>query len=328
MKLKIGITIQPTLSAKLFCDRDRQRLEALGHVVWNPSSGPLAPGDAIKFLADCDIGVGSWGTPGPNAAIVAGCPKLRLWEHVAGSVKHFFGPHLEGRNLQIASCAPAIAVNVAEMAVGEIIYGLRRIAENSAANRGALAVPPPNAMALGTATVGVIGASHVGRNVVRMLQPFRPRILLFDPFVSEAQAVELGAIKAPDLRELCRKSHAVTLHTPDLPATKKIVGRAEFQAMRDDCVFVNTSRGACIDEEALIGELERGRLLAFLDVTEPEPPALESPLRRLPNCVYTSHYAGCADPNLGAQAVDDIAAFIAGGKPKMVVTREMLDRLA
>jgi phosphoglycerate dehydrogenase-like enzyme len=127
---------------------------------------------------------------------------------------------------------------------------------------------------------------------------------------------------------LCTASDVVTLHTPALPSTARMLRAEHFQAMRDDAVFVNTARGLCIDEAALAVELAKGRLFACLDVTDPEPAAADSPLRRLPNVVLTSHIAGPAAFNLGAQAVDDIAAFLRGRKPLCVQTPDMLDRIA
>jgi phosphoglycerate dehydrogenase-like enzyme len=119
-----------------------------------------------------------------------------------------------------------------------------------------------------------------------------------------------------------------SIHPPALPSTERIIGAAELGAMKNDCVFVNTSRGACVDEGALVEELGKGRLFAFLDVTDPEPAADDSPLRTLPNVVLTSHMAGGRDFRLGRQAVDDIAAFLSGGEPVMSVTGDMLDRIA
>jgi hypothetical protein len=100
------------------------------------------------------------------------------------------------------------------------------------------------------------------------------------------------------------------------------------QVMADDAVFINTSRGICLDEQALIAELAKGRLFAFLDVSAPEPAAVDSPLRTLPNVVYTSHLAVGKDGKIGRQAVDDIAAFLAGGQPLRAVTADKLDRMA
>jgi phosphoglycerate dehydrogenase-like enzyme len=327
-KPKIGVVIHGSLRRELFSERDWARLGELGDVVATDSEDAISSEDAMAILRDREVAVGSWGTPKPDAEIMAGCPRLRMWEHVAGSVRHCFGHHLEGRELVIASCAPAIAECVAEMCLGEIITGLKRVFGNSAANRLGAVRKPQNSMALASSTVGVVGASWVGRHLMRMLAPFGARVLLYDPFVTPERAGGLGAELVPDLVELCCRADAVTLHTPALPSTEKIIGPAELAAMKDDCVFVNTSRGACVDEAALIEELGKGRLFAFLDVTDPEPAAEGSPLRKLANVVLTSHIAGGRDFRLGHQAVDDIAAVLGGGEPAMRVTENMLDRIA
>jgi phosphoglycerate dehydrogenase-like enzyme len=176
--------------------------------------------------------------------------------------------------------------------------------------------------------VGIIGASEVGRRVLRLLRPYGARLLVADPFLSAGQAVELGASQCNDLVELCRQSLVVSLHTPYLPSTHHLLKTVHFQALADDAVLINTSRGACLDEAALIAELEKGRLTACLDVSDPEPAAADSPLRRLPNVHLSSHIAGPATRNLGRQAADDVAAFLAGGRPLAVVTRDMLERIA
>ncbi len=328
MAINIGVLIPAPQRDLLFTSEDQARLAALGVVRWNESAAQLSIDEACEFLADCEIGVGSWGTASPNAQLMNACPNLRLWEHVAGTVKRMFGPHLDGRDITIATCAPAIAENVAEMTIGELIIGLKRVLENAAGNRCNGAGKPTNSRTLGNSTIGVIGASSVGRHVIRLLQPFGATVLLYDPFVSESEAAKLGVKLMSDLTELCALSNAVTLHTPSLPATNKLVGAKELQAMRDDVVFINTSRGDCVDEQALISELEKGRLFAFLDVTNPEPAAQDSPLRSLPNVVYTLHIAGGPDVKLGRQAVDDIAAFMRGEEPLMAVRPEMLSRLA
>ena len=94
---KIGVIVHQPLRDQLFTADDQRRLNALGRVTWTESRRPLSMEDAIEILRDCDVGVGSWASPHPGPALMAGCPKLALWEHVAGSVKHMFGSHLEGR---------------------------------------------------------------------------------------------------------------------------------------------------------------------------------------------------------------------------------------
>jgi phosphoglycerate dehydrogenase-like enzyme len=127
---------------------------------------------------------------------------------------------------------------------------------------------------------------------------------------------------------MCAFCDVISLHTPDLPYTRHIMNATTFAAMKSDAIFINSARGNCVDEAALISELEQGRLFAFLDVSAPEPAAPDSPFRRLPNVVYTSHIAGPPAFHLGRQAVDDIEAFLQGRPPLCVVTSEELDRIA
>lgn len=328
-KAKIGVLVHTDRIPGVFAPEDVERLKALGDVRWTTSAKPICDDEAIEILKDCQIAIGSWGTPKPNDKILAACPSLRLWVHAAGTVKGHFGPHMKGRGLKIATCKGAIADNVAEMAVAEIIIGLRRIPSNAAANRAGVTGRLPNMKCLCDSTVGVIGASDVGRRAIALLRIMGCReVLVYDPYLSAEQAAAMGATKLDGLIELCRRSDAVTLHAPAIPATARMLAAPHFKAMGDDCVFVNTARGMCVDEAALAAELKAGRLFAFLDVSDPEPAAADSPLRKLPNVVYTSHIAGGPGTNIGRQAVDDVAAFLRGDQPTCIVTEEMLDRLA
>jgi phosphoglycerate dehydrogenase-like enzyme len=327
-RVRIGVVIPIGLREELFHPSDLQRLNGLGIVRYVDAQKQTSKEEAIDILRDCEIGVGSWNTPYPDAELVRACPNLELWEHAAGTVKHMFGPHLHGSQVKIASCKTAIATDVAEMTVGLMITTLRRIPQDAEANRKGPAGRPAHLRVLRWSTVGIIGASEVGRLVIEHLRGFGCPVQLFDPYVNEEAAHELGVTLCPDLATLCATSDVVSLHTPLLPATTSLLSTREFRAMRDDTVFINTSRGACIDEAALVAELQKGRLYACLDVSSPEPVAVDSPLRTLPNVMYTSHIAGPPSFTLGRQAVDDIEKYINGGEPLYIVREEMLERIA
>jgi phosphoglycerate dehydrogenase-like enzyme len=322
----IGVVIPVKLRDALFHAADRARLEALGTVHWATQADKVDAAQAIELLRDCTVGVGSWNTPWPDATVLASCPSLRLWVHAAGTVKHFFGPHLAGRELTIASCKGAIAEAVAEYTLGQVILGVRGAWLDALGNRrgvrGAARATMPEA------TVGVIGASEVGRQVIALVRGMGATVLLADPTVDEVEASALGAVKCNSIIELCGRSDVVTLHTPLLEATRGLIDAAALSAMREGATFINTSRGGCVDEAALIAELGRGRIYACLDVTEPEPAAADSPLRKLPNVMLTSHLAGPRSITIGRQAVDDIAAWLGGGRPRHVVTDDMLATIA
>ena len=328
MRPRIGVVIHQPLLDRLFSPEDKARLNSMTDVAWADKDEPLTLEEAKAILTRCRIGVGSWNTPWPDGAVLAACPSLELWVHAAGTVKHMFGAHLKGRKLTIASCAPAIADGVAEITLGQLIVGLKRILPNAASNRSGPSPRPEDVQTLAFSSIGVIGASEVGKGVIRHLVGHRARVLLYDPFVAEARAREWGVEKVGNLVDLCRRSDAVTLHAPLLPETRHLLKAEHFKAMKDNAVFVNTSRGGCLDEPALVEELRKNRLFAFLDVTDPEPAHADSPLRFLPNVVLTSHVAGSQDWSLGRQSVDDVDRFLKGEKPLFVVSEEQLERLA
>lgn len=327
--VRAGVLIPKSMQNAMFTEQMKKELESIAHVSWNEKDEHLTEDEACDFLKDCEIAVGTWGTPGPSKKILDSCPSLKLWEHGAGSVKHFFTESIKDKDVIIASCAPTIAKAVAEFTLGELIIGLRRIIQNYCLNKVERSPRPVNRLTLNEATIGIIGLSRVGRAVLDLLKPHESRILVYDPYVCEEEAAKLGAIKVDSLLELCAQSDAVTLHTPSTKETWKLMGEKEFKAMKDDAVFINTSRGACVDEAALIEELKKGRLFAFLDVSDPEPAEMDSPLRTLPNVIYTSHIAG-GGPSIyiGNQIISDIRAYLNGQSLEMQVTWDMLNRIA
>lgn len=163
-------------------------------------------------------------------------------------------------------------------------------------------------------TVGVIGASRIGRRVIELLRPFDLRVLLYDPYVDAAEAATLG-VEPVSLDELCTRSDIVTVHAPQLPATRHMIGARQLAAMQDGATLINTARGSLIDEHALVPELSGGRLHAVLDVTDPETPGADSPLYDLPNVLLTPHIAGSLGGELhrmADQALDELERYVSG----------------
>ena len=133
-----------------------------------------------------------------------------------------------------------------------------------------------------------------------------------------------------EFAELLQRSDVVSLHCPENDATRHIIDGAALGQLKDGAVLINTARGGLIDEAALVAELRKGRIFAFLDVCDPEPPALDSPLRSLDNVVLTPHIAGCIDNcnRMGELAVEEIRRHLAGEPPIYQITQDMLDRIA
>ena len=269
------------------------------HVVVNAEERQKTHDEALALIGECDAVLTGWGSPRFTRALLEAAPQLRIVAHTAGTPKAIFDDEmvrdfLIPRGIAVYSGANGIALNVAEITIGLMIAGARRILQHDAlfrAKKRGGAPCPRNVQGLIGATVGIVSASLVGRQVMRVLQPFECEILLYDPLLTPDIARSLGATLV-DLDTLFERSDIVSLHAPNLPATQKMVGGAQLQKLKDGAVFVNTSRGGVVDQDALLAECQSGRLVAALDVTEPEPLPADSEFWNLPNVILTPHIAG------------------------------------
>ena len=280
-----------------------------------------------------------WGAPALNEAVLKAAPELRIIAHSAGSVKHLvtreiIDRYLLPRGIPIYSANWAIALNVAESTVGLLIMTPRRWAglneRYHATGQWGYHRIEVNGQFLQGSVVGIVSASTVAREVIRLLQPWDVRLLCYDPYLSEADAAALGVEKV-ELDELFRRSDHVTVHAPKIPETDRMIGAEQLRLLRAGATLVNTSRGSVIDEAALIAEARAGRIEVALDVTEPEPPAPDSPLQELENVVVLPHVTGAGQygyHRIGdgtLQALDD---FFAGRPVRGAVDYARWEQLA
>ena len=251
-------------------------------------------------IAGFDGLVTGWGVRPLSATALERADQLKIIVHSAGSVKYLFTPemvagHLVPRGIRVVSARGAIALNVAEHAVGALIVMSRRWVHDALniRERGMWRDPDKNwsNQFLRGAVVGIVSASMVGREVIRLLQPFNVRVLVFDPYLSEWDAGRLNVVRA-DLNTLFEASDMVTIHAPSIPETDRMIGAEQLRLLRDDAVLVNTSRGSVLDHDALYEEARTGRIQVQLDVTTPEPLPPDHKLRGLPNVVITPHSSG------------------------------------
>jgi len=302
----------PSHIANMFAPDDWSALCAEFEVIENSTERQMTAAEVLARIGDCDAVITGWGSPAFSREALDAAPRLKLVAHTAGSVKGLFSDELVRevlipRGINVYSGANGIALNVAEATIGLMILATRRWVEHSAAfsekKRGG-ADFSRNAQFLTGATVGLVSASLVGRHVLRVLQPFECRILIYDPFLSPEAARSLGA-ELTDLDTLFERSDIVSLHAPKLPATDNMIGAAQLAKLRDGGVFVNTSRGSVVDHDALLAECRTGRIVAALDVTEPEPLPPDSEFWTLPNVILLPHIAG--QGRAGYQRVGEMA---------------------
>ncbi|MFF9276311.1 hydroxyacid dehydrogenase [Streptomyces griseosporeus] len=312
--------MDPPVRDALFDRAALDRLTALADADPALVVADFADPAAAGALAAAEVLLTGWGCPPLTGEALARMPRLRTVVHAAGSVKHHITRACWERGLTVASAAGANALPVAEYTVAAILFSGKRVLHAAHVYREKRAwVNALDVIGDGgnhRRTVGVVGASRIGRRVMELLRPYDLTVLLYDPYVDAAEAARLGARRV-DLDTLARSSDTVTVHAPELPETRHLFDRARLALMPDGATLVNTARGSLVDTAALTEELVSGRLHAVLDVTDPEVLPPGSPLYDLPNVLLTPHIAGSLGNELGrmAQAALDELERYARGLP-------------
>lgn len=273
----------------------------------------------------------TWGMLKLTEAHLDQLPNLQAVFYAAGSVRHFARPLLR-RGITVVSGWAANAVPVAEFTLAQILLANKGYFLNGREYSG----PDRFKGAFRGrgnygATVALLGAGQIGRKTIELLRPFRLRVVVFDPYLSEAQADALGVEKV-SLEQAFAQGQVVSNHLADVPATRNMLNGALFNTMPLNATFINTGRGATVVEEELVEVLKaRTDLTALLDVTEPEPPSLMSPLWSLPNARLSSHIAGAIGDEVRRVAelvIEEFQAWEKGKPLRYAVTEAMLEAMA
>jgi D-3-phosphoglycerate dehydrogenase / 2-oxoglutarate reductase len=173
--------------------------------------------------------------------------------------------------------------------------------------------------------VGMIGFGHIGRRLAELLRPFDVEIVVSDPYVSRELAEPYRVAFAPLDRVL--GSDVVFVLVPQTSTTVRMLGRNELELLRSGSVFVNVSRGKVVDHVALLARLERGDVIACLDVFDPEPMPLDSPFVDLPNVFLSPHIAGVTEESrrrFFSLMVDECLRHFDGLEPLSPLTPEVV----
>ncbi len=331
--LRTALIMHPVVRDELLRDDHVDRLSRAVDLV---SREPLRNFEDLGIeMSRIEVLITSWGCPPIGPEVVERLSKLRLIAHLAGSVKGFLDDAVWRRGILVTNAVAANAVPVAEYTVAAILFAGKRVMQLQRAyarvreNRAPWTREAPD-VGNYRKTVGIIGASHVGRLVIQHLRAFDLEVLLYDPYVPPLAARDLRVSKVT-LSELLTRSDVVSLHAPLLPETRHMLATRELSLMKDGATLINTARGALVDPAALEAELARGRLFAILDTTEPEVLPTDSPLYDLPNVFLTPHIAGSLGretERLSDYIVAEVERYARGISLKYLVRREQLPRLA
>ncbi len=270
-----------------------------------------------EVLKEVEILFGGWNMPALDKEFLQMAPKIRSVFYSAGTVKPYVSDALWERGIVLTNAHKANAVPVAEFCVASILfslklgwYHLRQLNKEKCWSRKTTEIP-----GCYDATVGLISLGAIGFKTLELLRPYNIKPLIFSTSMTQSKADEWNA-EVVSLDDTFERSDVVSLHTPLLPSTRGMIRGEHFRKMRPNATFINTARGAVVNQQEMIEVMrERPDLTALLDVLDPEPPEPGADIFSVDNIHITPHIAGSLGREcrrLGQTAIDECKRFIAG----------------
>jgi phosphoglycerate dehydrogenase-like enzyme len=283
-------------------------------------------------LRDVEVIFATWGMPALSEPQFAAMPRLQAVFYAAGNVKAFARPLID-HDVVLVSAWAINAIATAQLVVSQVLLTCRgyfRAVRQYQSTRTLAGARSFRRTGAAGETIGLIGLGWIGRRVAAQLRDLGFRVLAVDPYLTSERAESLGVQKTT-LEELFARSYVVSNHVPDLPSTQALLGAPLLRTLREGATFINSGRGAQVIESDLIAVMrQRPDLTALLDVTDPEPPAAESPLWTLPNVVISPHVGGTIGDEvsrLADCAIEEFQAWDARKPLRYQVTRAVLETM-
>lgn len=333
--VKVAFAMRRGLPGQLFGSAELARVHAVAELDESVTIDDFGRADP-RLLKGLDVLITGWDAPKVGPAELGAMPRLRAILHAAGSVKGYLTPEVWARGILVTTAADANARPVAEYTLAAILLAGKDVPALTTAyarDPGLRVIPgDQDGCDIGNygRTVGIIGASRVGRHVIELLEPFDFHVRLYDPHIRPDDPI-VRHVDRTGLVDLLRRSSIVSIHAPLLPETRGMLGSRELALMRPGSVLINTARGSIVDHGALVDAIRDGGLRAILDVTEPEPLPADHPLRELPGVILTPHVAGSLGNELrrlGQSVTTELELFAAGHPARSPVSEDALLTMA
>ena len=334
---EVLVTLQRPLYNELTTEDSRSRLRKIaGKVLFNESDNPLSQDEVIELIGGAEAVVSSWGTCIYDERVLDAAPNLKIICHAAGTIRRLAPAVVFQRGIRVTHAAHVIAEAVAEFTLATVLGLLRRGPDIAMSMRegGWKSGGSPAGMMRGRELYGkhygIVGASMVARSLLPLLRPFRVKAVVYDPYLTTAEADSLGVRKV-ELQELMSTCDVISLHAPPIPETRQMIDATLLQSIKDNAVFVNNARSWLVDSQALLTELQKERFDAALDVFDDEPLPDDSPFRGLERTAITPHVAGDSVESrsrLVGAMVDELDLFVLDEPLLHEVTPERLKAMA
>ena len=255
-----------------------------------------------------------------DALLVAAGPQLRVVSQMAVGVDNIDLDACTAHGIPVGHTPGVLTETTADLAWALLLAAARRVvAGDRFVRSGDWKTFDPLLMLgmdLHGATLGCVGFGRIGQAVARRAHAFGMRVLYAQP--RTVATAEAGAAQHVPLATLLRESDFITLHTPLNPQTRQMIGAPQFALMKRSAILINTARGPIVDPQALYAALHNGQIAhAALDVTDPEPILMDSPLLQLDNLTITPHVGSATlqtRDRMAVLAAENLLAGLAGAR--------------
>jgi glyoxylate reductase len=245
-------------------------------------------------------------------------PALKVISQMAVGYDNIDVAAATARRLAVGHTPGVLTETTADFAWALMMAAARRVVEGDAYTRqgkwrtwGPTLLMGPD---VNGATLGLVGLGRIGKAMARRARGFDMRVLYCDPDRRPAHEQSLG-VEYRELDALLSEADFVSLHAPLTEETHHLIGAAQLQKMKRSAILINSARGPLVDPEALYQAL-KDRVIAYaaLDVTEPEPISMSSPLLTLDNLIIAPHIASASLQTRNKMATMAVANLLAGLK--------------
>ncbi|NQZ66566.1 MAG: hydroxyacid dehydrogenase [Lentisphaeria bacterium] len=289
--------------------------------------------EKLGDLQDLKYVFSTWGMTPLDSEQISKLPSLEAVFYAAGSVQSFARPLLDA-GITVMSSWGANAVPVAEYTVSQIQMastGFFHLAETNRSPKTKGDIKNSEFPGCFEITVAILGAGMIGSMICERLKNYEVDVIVFDPFLSDERAAELG-VEVVSIEEAFSRGQVISNHIANLPTTEGLIKGEYFAKMLPYSTFINTGRGLTIEEDKMLDVLEeRPDIYALLDVAQIEPPEEDSRIWSLPNVIYTPHIAGSLGNEvrrMADYAIAEAKLFREGKELNYAVTHKMLETMA
>lgn len=288
-------------------------------VVYNDLGVPLKGEEILTRLEGCDAYIA--GLDYITADVIEKMPEsVKVISRYGVGVDRVDLEAARKRGITVTNTPGANSTGVCELAFALMLCAARNIPMlHQAVLEGEW--PRSEGIELAGKTLGIVGMGAIGKRLALRAKAFEMKVMAYDPYFDEAFAQEHG-IERKELNELLETADFISLHVPLNDSTRHMINAEQIAKMKKGAIVINTARGGLIDEEAAAEALKSGRLGGLgLDAFEKEP-LLESPLKGLPNVIFTPHtgaHTAEAVDNMGRMSVENAIAVVSGKPCRFIV---------